>query len=538
VLTEPALSSLYKCPQITPRGALLLARQLGLPQDATALNYRPKIETIQVEVGDTLGRKVHGHYVSIGELIRSLPRLKDIQLRHSLDEEPYRHLEQNVRWKYPEELFEALAFISDDNSDPSSKRGSTVLRSWTWNSRLAGELCSLEKLAAIHRTPSFCALQKLSFVNYQVPSLGTKIADDAQVIEMDLPEIQKVAAAISALPQLKHLVFESSTMVNGPLLNMLPKGLESLQLINCWDVTAEALQDFLLTHGNSLVELVLDHCQALSLDFLPVLGAACPNLTHLSMNLKYFRPLENAGTAEPFYETLLEDGQVPTWPSSLQHLDMQNLRNWGSAPIDTATVFFKSLTDSASTLPHLRYLSLKTMINAPIRERSAFRKRWVEKMDNIFKRRCDDPKPVPRRVSPIQCNHVTESSATVDSPATPKRRSSRIAERPQTPTTPDEVSVISQREVANVRRVRKETLRLTGRSYHADDEDSEDELSASGQADTPEIVPIFKQRRCHVVDIQVDNQKIAEDIFTAQDFLDSPPSSDDEDWDGQDMEFN
>lgn len=502
------------------------------------MNYRPKIETLQIEVGDTLGRKVHGHYVSIQDLIQNLPRLKDIQLHHSLDEEPYRHLDQHVRWKYPEELFEALALVPGSNDDPSAKRSPTELRSWTWNSRLAGEPCSLEKLAQIHQAPSFNSLRKVAFVNYQVPSLGTKVANDAQILEMDLPEIHKIAAAISALPRLEHLVFESSTMVNGPLLNLLPKGLRFLQLINCWDVTAEAMEEYLLSHGNALVELVLDHCQALSLDFLPVLGLACPNLANLSMNMKYFRHLENAGRAEPFYESLLENGRVPTWPASLQNLDMQHLRNWGGTPIDTATVFFKSLTDSASTLPHLRHLSLKTMINAPIRERSAFRKRWVEKMDNIFKRRCNDPEPISRRIALKQRGQAAEDTPADASSATPIRRSNRIAERPQTPTTPDEVAVISQREVANVRRVRKETLRLRGRGYRADDEDSEDELSISAPADAPEVIPIFKQRLCSVVDIQVDNQKLAEDIFTAEDFLDSPPSSDDEDWDGRDMEFN
>ncbi|KAH8677538.1 hypothetical protein BX600DRAFT_450066 [Xylariales sp. PMI_506] len=539
-LTEPALTALYKSPPLSPGAALLLSRRLTLGEDIGLLNYRPKIETLRIEVDSTLGRKVAGYNVSLKDLIQSLPRLKDVELYHTLDRAPYRQLDVNIRWKYPDELFEALAFVPDGEPNPTAKKTPTELRSWMWSSRLAGESCSLDKLEAIHKTPSFANLRKITFVNYQVPSLNTLNADDAAIVEMDLPKIQQMAVAIGALPHLEHLVFESSTIVNAALLNSLPKGLKHLQLINCWDVTADTLREFLLTHGHSLDELTLEHCQALSLAFLPVLGTACPNLTHLTINLKYFRYLDSYNDADPDYKDLLGDGQVPTWPSSLEYLDIQHMRHWGgSSEIETARVFFKSLTDSASTLPHLRHISLKAMINAPIRERSKFRDKWVPRMEDVFKRPFVNPKPVPRRpkaIPPLKKDKSPESTKVCAVAVPPSRRSTRIAERPPTETLTSEVPSASERELKVMARLRNESKRLTAqmpqRDYNADDEDSDDVLG-TGEG------PAFKQRLCTVVDIQVDNQKLGENQFGMTDFMDdSPEDNDDDDWDGTDLNFS
>ncbi|KAI1873466.1 hypothetical protein JX265_005088 [Neoarthrinium moseri] len=541
-LSEPALTSLYRFADLTPAGALVLSKLLAVPKDSVAFNYWPKIETLRIEVGDTLVKKVQGNYVSLPALVQSLPRLKAVLLHHSLDKEPYRDLDAHIRWRYPQELFDAYSFVPQGELGPTDKRKPTELRSWVWNARFAGDQCCLDKLPLIHQSPSFCTLRKVSFVNYQVPSLNTKLSDEAAVLEMDLPEIRNLAAAIAALPRLEHLVFESSTMVNGHLLNMLPDNLKHLQLINCWDVTAEALQDYLLTHGSSMRKLTFDHCQALNLAFLPVLGVACPRLTHLSMNMKYFRALESSGSADPYYESLLEEGQVPTWPSSLQHLDIQHMRFRGESPVPVATTFFKSLVDSASNLPDLRRLTLNAKLQASWKERSKFRNKWEHKLADIFKRSWDEPRATPQRryvppAKPLRRDSDTKERLNIST--TPVRRSTRIAEQPPTPPTPtDDVPTQSERERANVRRVRKETLKLAipGRGYRADDEDSEDELSAA--VDTPENLPIFKQRLCDVVAVSIDDQKIGEYQFDADDFLDDPPSDDDAEWDGNDMEFD
>lgn len=496
------------------------------------MRYRSKIETLRVEVGEVLGRKVQGHYVTLWDLIRKLPRLTNIELYHELDMLYTRDaLEANVRWKYPDDLFDALAFVPEDSQvDDYAKDAPTKLTSWTWSSRLAAELCSLERLATIHQTPSFSSIRNLKFLNYQVPSLDMKKIDDEAVLTVDLPEIQKLAAAICALPNLEQLAFKSSTVVNGPLLSLLPRNLKQFELDDCYDITAETLRDFLLTHGHFMQRLTLNHCRALSLGFLPVLRDACPALTALSIELKYFKFIQSrADDNEPDFDVLLEPDQVPTWPSALQYLNIQYMRAWGKFPAQSVTVFFKSLTDSALGLPNLRHIALSAKVtNISRADRYKLRDTWVPRMESVFKRRAKDPKPMPRRrfIIPIQSARREGSPEVLSS--TPARRSTRIAERPTTPNTTDEVSEVSQREVAAARRMRKETkmLKISNKGYRADNEESEDELSVAESGFTIST-PIFTQRLCDVVDIQIDGQNMTEHQFTEDDFLD--PTDDDND---------
>ncbi|KAK9778975.1 hypothetical protein SCAR479_04211 [Seiridium cardinale] len=533
ILVEPALTARYRCVHLgTFTNAQDLSTTLEIDSEQTALKmrYRSKIETLRVEVGDTLSKKVQGQYVTSWDLIRNLPRLHDIELYHKHDLAYTRdELEANVRWKYPDDLFDALAFVPNESrTDDYAKDSPTKLRSWTWSSRLAGESCSLEKLAQIHQTPSFITLRKLKFINYQVPSLSTKVGDEG-ALAIDLPEIQKLAAAICALPNLEYLAFKSSTMVNGHLLSLLPKNLKHLELHDCYDVTAEALRDFLLTHGRWMQRLTLDHCRALSLGFLTVLKDACPNLTHLSMNLKYYRYIESWPDNEPDYDELLEPDQVPTWPRTLQYLNIQPIRWVGRSLVESATTFLNSLTSSAAALPNLRHVALKNSINISRPERYRLRDTWIPRMENVFKRLSADPRPVTRAKFVIPIQAVTRET-TSDVAAAPARRSNRIAEQPSLlDAAVDEVAETSQREEAVVLRIRKETkrLRLSRRSYHADNEGSDDELSATGSGHTP-AAPFFRQRLCDVVDIQIDNQKLSEYHFTEQDFIDTP-NDDDED---------
>lgn len=536
VLVEPALTARYRRVHLKTFGtAQHISATLGIDPDQTAfqIRYRSKIETLRIEVGETLGKKVQGQYVKLWDLVRNLPRLVNFELYHHLDLSYTReHLEANVRWKYPFELFEALGFVPEETgTDGYAKKAATKLRSWTWSSRLAGAFCSLPYLVEIHQTPSYQSLRKLTFLNYQVPSLGTNSGDEA-ALAMDLPEIQRLAKAICVLPSLEHLAFKSSTMVNGHLLGLLPNTLRHIELHDCYDITAEALRDFLLTHGNKMQRLTLDHCRALNLDFLSVLREACPNLTDLSMDLRYFRYIESYDNDnDPDYDVLLSSDLAPTWPRTLQYLNIQSMRFEGASPIASATTLLKSLTDSASALPCLRHVALRASINVSRRERYKFRETWVPKLESIFKRVSPDPKPTPRRtfIIPIQSVNLNGDNP---APATPARRSTRIAELPSPapPTPGDIIAAPSQREEKIVRRLKKETkrLRVSNRGYHADNEESEDELSASGVS-TP-TTPMYRQRLCDVVDIQIDNQKITEHRFTEEDFLDSPKDDEDDEY--------
>ncbi|KAF7531032.1 hypothetical protein G7054_g9278 [Neopestalotiopsis clavispora] len=533
ILVEPALRARYKCVHLKTFGAAQhISATLGMDHEQTAfrMRYRTKIETLRIEIGETLSKRVQGQYINLWELIRHLPRLMDVELYHHLDLLYKRDdLEANVRWKYPPELFEALEFVPGENETGDySKKAPVELRSWTWSSRLAGDMCSLENMASIHQMPSFSTLRKLTFLNYQVPSLGTKVGDDA-ALALDLPDIQRLASAVCLLPQLQHLAFKSSTIVNGHLLGLLPKSLQHLELHDCYDITAEALQEFLLTHGHHMQQLTLDHCRALNLDFLSVLRDACPSLTHLSMDLRYFRYIESYPDNNPDYAELLGSEFPPTWPRTLQYLNIQSMRFEGQTPLDSATTLLRSLVVSASALPNLRHLTLRASVNVSRNERYKFRETWVSRLERIFKRESPEPKKTARRTFtiPIQTVNMKGSHG---SPVTPARRSTRIADRPPSPPTPGDIfASISKREEKIVQRLRKESkrLRVSSKGYHADNEESEDELSVSGSGSTPST-PMYKQRLCDVVDIQIDNQKITEHHYTENDFLDSPPDDDDD----------
>ncbi len=159
---------------------------------------------------------------------------------------------------------------------------------------------------------SFQSLRKIAFVNYQVPQVKVKKDEEE-------PNDQAVlASAIKVLPNLEHLIFESSTLVNSTLLSLLPTNLRNLEIINCWEVLPEEISEFLLTHGRQLRCLTLNHNQSLSLGFLPVLGTACPNLQTLRMNLMYYNIHSSYRNPEPIYDHLLLPEQVPDWPSTLQ----------------------------------------------------------------------------------------------------------------------------------------------------------------------------------------------------------------------------
>ena len=115
-------------------------------------------------------------------------------------------------------------------------------------------------MPAVHSRPCFEHLEKVAFVNYQMPQLKKDEEDPNHELLL--------AAALNSLKNLKHLVFESSTLVNKALLPLLPHGLRNLELINCWEVTSDDFSEFLSAKGSQLRCLTLNHNQSLGLGFL------------------------------------------------------------------------------------------------------------------------------------------------------------------------------------------------------------------------------------------------------------------------------
>lgn len=582
---EPAFTVLYKSPPLVPMVQahrlvdLLMADPLPM-----AFKYRQKVESLRIDVGQVVAYTLPGSgLLDLHGLIKELPRLTDLEFYHQKDMSPYRNLDDNLKWTYTESIFEALEYVNP-SADPlrGDKTSICKLRSWRWSSRLGGKKYSIEQIPAMHLKPSFASLQKVAFVNYQVPFLKKDEED---------PEHEKVLAkAINALPNLRHLIFESSTLVNAKLLPMLPTGLRNLELINCWEVIASDFASFLLTHGRQLRCLTLNHNQSLSLAFLPMLGPGCPNLQVLRMNLTYYNLHVTYRDSEPLYEQLLEPDQVPAWPSTIQTIELIQLRKWEN---EAAEVFFQSLLDSAGSLRDLRRLTIQAILNIGWRDRASFRDKWVGSLSRVYKRNSKPPKAIfslpkapaaltlpsrdtelssalmgTRRISsgsnvsnPSGKSPVVEIPAPAQShkitlevqPSPPARRSARSAARnlqsgkyvESSDSEPEvegeaayEVPVPAARAGNRATKLERELgiLKETaGRhsasisSTESSEDDSASKSDSKGKNRENEVI----QGMCEIVEVRIDNLRPTETQVTEADFLDEEMSGDD-DWNGED----
>lgn len=570
---EPALTVLYASPPLVPmEKAHKLVDLLEADPISMAFKYRQKVESLRIDVGQVVAYSLPGSgHLDLHRLIRNLPRLLDLEFYHQKDTSPYRDLDDTIKWNYPENLFDALEYV-DPEADPlrGDKTSVCKLRSWRWSSRLAGKVYPIEKIREIHLKPSFSGLRKLAFVNYQVPYVkGSE----------DPPKHEKILAeSLSALKNLEHLIFESSTLVNTTLLPLLPTNLRNLQLINCWNVVADDFADFLLTHGSQLRSLTLNHNQSLSLSFLPTLGIACPKLQVFRMNLTYFQLHSSYRDSDPLYDELLYPGQLPVWPTTLQIIELTQLRKWQT---DAAEMFFQSLLDSAASLRDLRGLTIQAILNIGWRDRASFRDKWVGSLDRVFKRVSSpaethvslrEPEKAlcaPSRVGqPEDRFQITaaklrsprSSSGSRNPVSTPppltSRRSTRISTRQVRTGTYAESSDNSDieeadspgpsaRDIARSNRVARElailkqTAGIDGNEFPSsppqtpESENSDDDVPLAKRYKRKDEKREIIQGMCEVVDVRIDNLRPRETQVTEADFLDEEAPGDG-DWNGDD----
>ena len=530
--------------------------------------YRQKITSLQIEVGQAAAYTFGGRHLDLHALIRNLPRLKDLELYHLKDGRPYRNLDVTIKWRYPQELFDALEYVNPNaDGNKGDKTSICELRSWRWSKRLAGDRWPINTLREVHLKKPFVGLSKISFVNYQVDP-PKKDKEDPQH-EVDL------AKSLEVLKNLKHLVFEASSLVNAKLLPLLPTNLHHLEFINCWEITSDLFAEFLLAHGRQLRTLTLNHNQALNLSFLPILAEACPNLEEFKVDLSYFDAHVSYHNREPDYEVLMRLEEVPTWPSTLQTIELINLRKWDK---QASEMFFQSLLDSAGGLPDLRRLTLQTSIDIPWRDRADFRNQWIGSLVRVFKRvlippiaivKASDltPKLLAQKGNSQQSKQIPDVSTSITSlnsvtslPETPARRSTRshpqksYVESPVTSEDEDgpepepednegedssHPSGPSDREVARKGRISRELASLKLRegvfdwpssTAHSPQNSSQYDTDVEAKTKTKGKGKEIIQGMCSVVNIRIDNLRPAENQLTEQDFLDSEPE-DDGDWD-------
>lgn len=523
---EPALTALYRSPPLvaldkTRRNRLL--RRLLEPSQDQFMNYNVKVQRLELDVSRLLP------HIELGSVVRALPQLTHVDIFDLLDRPPYRRETTSSRWHYPDDLLSAF------------QTAGVRLKTWRWNMLLSGttQTNNLLWMKEVHADMAFKGITELHFNNYATPSKLSGGADGLTPEEL-------FASAIAVLENLRSLTFESSTIVNDRSLPLLPNNLSSLNITNCESITSEALSAFLLTHGSHLKELVLNHNQALDISFLPELKVSCPRLEVLRMDLNYYNSFATHRDSDPKYVDLLKSEEVPSWPLTLQMLEMVYLRKWTS---NAAETFFQSLIDSAEELSDLRVLVLKAILDIGWRDRANFRDQWIGRLQRVFLRHSKPPSShlvSLRAFSEWKASQgathesllgESEDSRKFSHVEIPSKHNLRAADELQSI---DGDSPIGNTSVTDAddaawggRRLRPRT-KLSG--YATSDSESNSEGSsddAHSPKDWRRMDEKFIQGMCNVVDVRIDNLRPREELFGEEDFLDSEASGD-EDWNGND----
>ena len=557
--TEPALSALYYAPPLyPPTRAHHLLSQLATYKDTSTFNYGAKIKYIDLEAYSTMARKYVGcEPLDLGALVSFTPLLRGIALHLYSD---------NLAWRMGGEKRSVTGgkAVYQRSMMAALQENKVMLQDWTWNHLLAKHSqCAfpLARMKDVHMTPPFQTLQSLTLVNYPAgPIEKGKLCEDM------------LAEAINRLPKLTDLRFYLST-VNDRLLSRLSHELQTLEIVECPVLKSSSLEDFLAAKGSHLRHLILNHNQSLNLSFLRNLAPSCPKLEFLKADLRYFGTLNATRDTDPKYDALLLDGERPAWPKTLQALELFHLRKWS---LQTAELFFSSLTESAEMLPHLRQLRIKASLDeSGWRERIAFRDSWTEKLKRVFLRTSSSPNPHLQSISAfrafksqqrkgkmvireekrktltrgtasninsegiVQANQIKPSPQTMDkdtsesdsdAPLLNVRRSTRAKNHPENFYALSESPPLRPR--APRRRRRRKGSDDSSSEDSAIDDDGILEPDTQFTSLDPDPEP-YIQGLCDVVDILIDNLRPTEEQLKEDDFLDEEISGD-EDWNGDD----
>jgi hypothetical protein len=498
---EPALAALYYSPPLYPssrwNGLMNLVAQ---PQESLSTNYQNKIKRLEVDL-----RHPPTRHFDLYQLLQYTPQLKHLRLYDpdELGAPPA----QGMASSYWEKLFLAL----DANQ--------LHLHSWEWNGDVfaAAQMFPLQSLMKVHSRSAFRTLRSIRFLNL-LPYAPGAFPSDTSGCAKEEEEGEALASTLSILPDLRYLEFRKCSVVGDNLLQNLPLNLRALSLVNCNNVNSSNLGPFLARHGHHFRELILAHNRYLNMSFTVSLAQSCPQLEVFKMDLNFTSPRYFQYDVEPYFEELLSDSEVPSWPTRLHTLELERLRKW---EVSTASVVFSSLIESAPNLQYLRRLVLTAILKIGWRDRASFREQWVRKLERTFLRSSKPPNPnlrsIPKRFDGedrqlADDRHYKANMKDRVLHALPKRQSARIAHQKLADSSEDGLS-------SDRASYRPGTTCRSGQQ-------GGDESSSADPAG-------YTQGMCDVVDIRIDNLRPADYLLTADDFSGEEVSGDD-DWSGYD----
>lgn len=482
---EPALAALYYSPPVfSAHDGLGLLDLLSTPQQQLSINYAGKIKElcIDAETVLTLTSGPTRGYFDIKQLLHKVPQLHTLRLYHPEDSTfglPVPTLSLG-KWRYRPSFFTTIL------------TSEILLRGWEWN----GRFCELEDfmslIVAMHCEKQFKSIKNLRLVH---------ITDG---FERDSGREDDLSLALRLLPEIECLEFHECPIMSGDILLKLPLTLRSLTLSNCGMLLASHVINLFKVHGGQLRELILNHNRHMNMEFMPYLGILCPNLERFRVDFSMFDG-SSYHDLDPHFDQLLFISQKPSWPESIEEIELYQLRHWGG---EVAEMFFESLVVAAPNLKHLRRLDISAILSGPWRDRAQFRDKWFRRLEKVFLRHSPPPDPNLRSLrkrslaSPVAQRENGGSAHPTSQEAPSKRQSSRIA----------------QRHISESMNTEQENL---------------------SDSDTGRIDPKNVQGMCEHISVRIDNQRPADHQFNECDFLDDELSGDedwDEDYDGLEFE--
>ena len=492
---EPGMTAFYYAPPVDSMSKLV--GLLGLLQrDPTELmtNYRNKIKSLTINSGIPQAR-----YNDVFSLVELACQLKHIRI---YDPTEY----GQTKKVFPNSSLDELLSVLDKQE--------CHLHSWEWNKRQIAN-----NIRAVHLRPAFGSLHSLRLYNldFEPSSAHNRVRSVSdQGGEYSLSE--DLTFALAALPDLRQLEFQNCYIPGIAFLLCLPSNLKAISFVDCHKLVSADVERFLATHGQRLTELVLAHNRDLDMSFTGQLGTSCPMLEVFKMDFNFTSPTSSYYDVEPHFYELLGDSVVPSWPTSLQTLQLERLRKW---KVEAAERVFDSLVESAPRLVNLRTLIITAILKIEWRDRARFRGHWMQKLERTFLRKSAPPNPNRRSL-----RTDFETSQPFSGP---------VLE----PTTSPGVFKPAFATVGM-----RYSLRLAGKECTRAEEDvspgsTPSKSTAQGATSEDELTspdePIHGM--CDTVEIRIDNLRPADYLFTAENFQDEEISGD-EDWTGQDMEFD
>ncbi|KAK5688063.1 hypothetical protein LTS10_000041 [Elasticomyces elasticus] len=545
----PALEAFYTRPSLLTSQAphrllallLLVKDKDGYEERKGAfMGYGVKVKGLEIDVRRLAYSAHNMGLFDICRLVEVCPQLQEVEILHPVDEPPFR-TGKIQNWHYPTNLFTTM------------EEHGTRLRTFRWSRSMIPQTNpeTYSLMAQTHTSKPFEYLTKLTVCGFDYDPATTEPPTTSEQATASIATAPSLATSIALLPRLKDLTLISCEAVVDTFFSQLPHNLERLELTNCLELTSPMLENYLASGGGSqLRELVLNHNPSLSLSFLVKLRDLCPRLEVLRVDLRYYSERVNSNDAEPLYDVLLGEGEVPTWPGGLRELEMVHLQRWQA---EAAQGLFRSLVNAAPDLPDLRRLVLHTHISIPWRQRVEVRDQWIDRLQRVYARRSVAPSAymgslrqfgefkkaqeegwdVKATSGRAKLHYLDDEDG--DGEFTLGRRISHVAISPKAlgkdivvydESSPAKRPTADAAPAQNIRRSRR-----VAEASHSPpaivDGSSDEEVDEEVEEEDGE--GLYVQGLCNVVDIRIDNQRPRENQFTEGDFLDSEVSGD-EDW--------